>query len=47
MFYDFVTTVPAIGTTRIAEWFRVENDKITLINLYFDPRPCVAMFGQK
>ncbi|MGI0019808.1 MAG: hypothetical protein ACREAY_05010 [Nitrososphaera sp.] len=47
MFYDFVTTVPAIGTTRIAELFQVENGKITFINLYFDPRPYAAMFGQK
>lgn len=47
VFYDFVTTVPSIGTTRIAELFRVVGDKITSINLYFDPRPYVAMFGQK
>jgi limonene-1,2-epoxide hydrolase len=47
MFYDLATTVPSIGTTRIAELFRVENGKIISINLYFDPRPYVAMFSQK
>ena len=47
VFYDFVTNVPAIGTTRIAEWLHVENGKISSINLYFDPRPYVPMFAQK
>jgi limonene-1,2-epoxide hydrolase len=47
MFYDLATTVPSIGTTRIAELFRVENGKIISINLYFDPRPYVAIFGLK
>lgn len=47
MFYDLATTVPSIGKTRIAELFRIENDKIISVNLYFDPRPYVAMFGQK
>lgn len=47
MFYGLATTVSSIGTTRIAELFRVENGKIVSINLYFDPRPYVAMFGQK
>lgn len=47
VFYDLATTVPTIGTTRIAELFRVENGKIISINLYFDRRPYAAMFGQK
>jgi hypothetical protein len=47
LFYDFVTNVPAVGTTRIAEWLHIENGKITFINLYFDPRPYVPLFAQK
>lgn len=39
--YDFVTNVPEIGTSRMAEWFHIEGGKISSINLYFDPRPYV------
>lgn len=44
--YDFVTTVPEIGTSRMAEWFHIQDGKISSINLYFDPRPYVAVFEQ-
>lgn len=47
MFYDFVTNMPAAGTTRIAEWLHIENDKIIFINLYFDPRLFVPLFAKK
>lgn len=47
LLYDLVTNVPAVGTTRMAEWLRVEGGKITSIQLYFDPRPYVAMLEKK
>jgi ketosteroid isomerase-like protein len=36
--YDMVTNTPA-GTAPIAEWYRVEGDKIAAIRVFFDPRP--------
>jgi limonene-1,2-epoxide hydrolase len=44
--YDFVTNVPEIGATRMAEWFHIEDGRIASINIYFDPRPYVAVFEQ-
>jgi uncharacterized protein YndB with AHSA1/START domain/ketosteroid isomerase-like protein len=43
--YQLITAVPAIGTTEVAEWFRVKDGRIATIRLYFDPRPYVAMFA--
>jgi len=40
--YDFVTNTPA-GTVPIAEWFHVENGKISSIQAIFDARPFAAM----
>jgi ketosteroid isomerase-like protein len=43
--YDLHTNTSA-GTSPVAEWARVGNDKITEIRVYFDARPFAAMFGQ-
>jgi hypothetical protein len=37
IFYDLQTVVA--GAAPIAEWYRVEGDKITQIRALFDPRP--------
>lgn len=36
--YDLVTTTPA-GAAPVAEWFRVRDDRIAAIQVYFDARP--------
>lgn len=41
VFYDFVTTNPAIGTTPTAELIKVSNGKIKSTLLIFDARPYV------
>lgn len=38
LIYDMVTNTPA-GTAPIAEWYRVEGDKIAAIQVFFDARP--------
>ncbi len=43
--YDFITNTDAIGTTRIAEWFHVQDDRIDRIRIYFDPTPYLRLFG--
>ena len=42
--YDMHTNTPA-GTSKIAEWATVENDKIVKLRVFFDARPFAAMFG--
>ncbi len=37
VFYDLLTVVA--GAAPIAEWYRVEDDKISMIRVLFDPRP--------
>jgi hypothetical protein len=37
VFYDLQTVVAAAEP--IAEWYRVEGDKISMIRVLFDPRP--------
>ena len=46
LIYDFVTNVPEIGATKMAEWFHVQDSRIASIHIYFDPRPYVAVFEQ-
>ncbi len=41
--YDLITDTP-IGTSQVAEWFRVRGDKIAAIRVHFDARPFAAMF---
>lgn len=43
--YDFVTNSPA-GSLPITEWFEIVDGKITSIELYFDPRPLMALMKQ-
>ena len=43
--YDMVTSTP-IGTSFVAEWFRVKGDRIAAIQAVFDARPWAAMFGK-
>lgn len=43
---DFITNAPEIGTSRMAEWFHIEDGRIASLNIYFDPRPYVAVFEQ-
>lgn len=46
LLYDMVTRVPS-GTTFIAEWHHVQNQKIASIRLAYDARIFAAMFGRK
>ncbi len=46
LFYDLVTKTPA-GTAPCAEWYRVNGDKITHIQVYFDGRPFAPLMGRK
>lgn len=41
--FDFVTSVPSIGVTPCAEWYRVEEGRIKSIKLIFDARPYEAL----
>jgi hypothetical protein len=45
LLYDLVTDSPA-GTSFVAEWLRVEADRIASIRVVFDARPFAAMFGR-
>lgn len=38
LFYELQTSTPA-GDALVAEWYRVETDKIVQIRALFDPRP--------
>ncbi|HEY2947244.1 MAG TPA: nuclear transport factor 2 family protein [Micromonosporaceae bacterium] len=38
VFYDMHTATPA-GTVPIAEWYHVDSGRISMIRVYFDPRP--------
>ena len=42
--YDFETGPPVGKTVRIAEWLHVEGDKVSAIEIMFDPRPFTALF---
>ena len=42
--YDFETGPPVGKTVRITEWFHVEGEKISAIEIMFDPRPFTALF---
>jgi len=46
MLYDLVTNTPA-GTSFVAEWHRIQGDKIASIRVVFDARPFAAIFGAK
>jgi hypothetical protein len=43
--YEMVTNTP-VGTAFIAEWHRLEGDKIAAITAIFDARPFAPMFAQ-
>ena len=36
--YDLQTVTPA-GDAPVAEWYHVEGDRISMIRVFFDPRP--------
>ena len=42
VFLDYVTIVPSLPPTEIAEWFKVGGGKIQSIHLHFDPRALIA-----
>ena len=44
--YDLHTNTPA-GTSRVAEWARVDGGKIAEMRIFFDARPFAAMFEQR
>jgi hypothetical protein len=44
VFFELETTAPAAATTLVAEWHRVEGDKIVHARSAFDGRPFAAMF---
>lgn len=44
--YDLHTSTPA-GTSNIAEWATVKDDKIAVIRVFFDARPFAPMFDQR
>ena len=44
--YELVTNMPA-GTVPCAEWIHSDHGKVKSIQVFFDARPFVAMFGQK
>ena len=46
LLYDMVTRTPS-GTTFIAEWHHVQNQKIASIRLAYDARIFAAMFARK
>jgi len=41
MFYDYTTIVPSIPTLPLAVWFQVENGKVVLFHVHFDPTSVV------
>jgi limonene-1,2-epoxide hydrolase len=43
--YDMVTKT-AVGTSRIAEWFQVEGERIAAIQAVFDARPWAPLFAR-
>jgi limonene-1,2-epoxide hydrolase len=43
--YDMVTKTD-IGTSTIAEWFQVEDDRIAAIQAVFDARPWAHLFAR-
>lgn len=42
--YDFECGPPLDTAVPITEWFHVEGDKISSIEIMFDPRPFTALF---
>jgi hypothetical protein len=44
LFCDLVTKT--MGTSFVAEWYKVKDGKITSVRAVFDARPFAAMFAQ-
>lgn len=42
--FNFIATMPELDNTRVAQWFRVEDGKITAIELFYDAHPYHSMF---
>jgi hypothetical protein len=45
LFCDLVTKT--MGTSFVAEWYNVKDDKIASVRVAFDARPFAAMFAQR
>jgi ketosteroid isomerase-like protein len=45
IFFDLETTGPVEGTTFVAEWHQVRNERIVRVQSAFDGRPWAALFA--
>jgi len=45
LFYDLKTK--AVGTSFVAEWYKVKDGKIASVRVVFDARPFAAMFAKQ
>ena len=47
IFFDLETIVPVEGTTFVAEWHQVRNERIVRVQSAFDGRPWAALFAER
>ncbi len=46
LIHNFVSTLEELANTRVAAWFRVADERIVYIEVFFDARPYAALFTQ-